>query len=263
MRALLGLSIFAVAAAAAACGGDSVPTSRNIGLFELKDTSDGVGGYVAKPTGKFWNTASGGSLPDSRSPIDTCIDQTYFNDTTTTHLTNQLNAGDTVVFQSSEGMRNMLPDTIPGVLVEYRATAYTPLIPGGDVTWVIPGAAGGIDAETFTANTPKPLILGPIDPLPVDSLHLTWVTGQPDTSAVVIELISVVAPPGGSGHQIFCRLEDTGSFYMNLTLSAKWKAAHATFQTVKAYRFLTTVKSSVAQQLTAEVEFDTVKTTFP
>ena len=129
MRVFFVLSAIAIAVAAA-CSGYDIPKSRLLGVFNVKDTSDGGTGYVVKPTGVFWNS-SNAVLPYSINAPDSCIDTVYRpQDTTTQTLTNQLDAGSPILFQTDLGNGTMTPDTIPGKLITYRyhgpGVAHTP-----------------------------------------------------------------------------------------------------------------------------------------
>jgi hypothetical protein len=164
----------------------------------------------------------------------------------------------------------MTPDTIPNILITYRthgpALDYTP---GANVHFTIPGAPSGFIASTISALTAKRLVLGPIDPNPPDSLHLTWVTGYPGTDAVQLALI--YQSPGSLvyNRQILCSMDDDGSFYVpgpgsSDNMSAKWAAASATAQRVTAFRWVTTFETFGNNGLLLTIaRFDTVKTTFP
>jgi hypothetical protein len=255
--------------AAAACAPDPTPP-RSLGVFNVQDSADGSGGYVMRPTAVFW-AASNVQLPNSQVPAEACLDTVYLPpDTTTQGLPNQLDAGSPLMVQTDLTTGTMTPDTIPNILITYRthgpALAYTP---GANVHFTIPGAPNGFIASTISALTAKRLVLGPIDPNPPDSLHLTWVTGYPGTDAVQIALI--YESPGSLiyNRQILCSMDDDGSFYVpgpgsGDNMSAKWAAASTTAQRVTALRYVTTFETFGANGLLLAIaRFDTVKTTFP
>jgi hypothetical protein len=273
MRILLSLSVVCCIVAAA-CAPEALPTSRQIGVLNIKDTTDGAGGYITRSTGVFW-TARNVTLPSSRSTPDSCIDTTYQPPPTeTASLSNQLDAG-TPIAQASDLATNMLsPDTTWGTLngtpyiklITYRGSAaglaYTP---GADITFTIPGAAGGFPAGTVRALTAKRLILGPIDPNPPpDSMQLTWVQGTPGTTLVQMQLLYNVVIATYPTRQLLCSMYDDGSFWLNKQLTAKWQSGYGKYQKVTAFRFVTTAVSGANSSLVVAIaEFDTVKTTFP
>lgn len=262
MRRLLVLT--AVSALTVAACSPSVPSSRALGVINLKDTTDGAGGYVFKPSGVFWR-ASNVTVPNSAIAPDSCIDAAYTPpDTTTSVLINEnLDAGSPVQVSTSTGVGTMTPDTIPNVIIIYKSLGFIPHVPGTDVTYAIPGAAGGYEAGTIHGQTPKRLDLGPIDPQPADSLYLTWNSDRPGTSAVNIALIYKSSPTGSFDKQILCSLFDDGQFTIIPKQAAEWKKAYPN-QQVAALRWITTFESLANSGLLVAIsEFDTTKTTFP
>jgi len=254
-----------VLTAAAACSTNDIPSSRPLGVFNVKDTSNGAGGYVVKPTGVFWNS-SNAQLPYSINAPDSCIDTlNYPTDTTTQTLKNQLDAGSPILFQTDLSNGTMTPDTIPGKLISYRyhgaGVAHTP---GASIIFSVPGAPGGVPAATQTMITAKRLILGPIDPAPVDSLHLTWGIGQPGVAAVNIYLQYATNGSLTLNRQIICSLYDDGDYWLNQYTAKKWKNASLTQQQVKAFRWITTYSTGSGNLLLLSIsEFDTLKTSLP
>jgi len=255
----------AVVIFADACGAGSPPTSRPLGVFNVVDSSNGAGGYVVKPTGVFWS-ASNLTLPYSGNVPDSCVDTVYFPpvvDTAT--LTNQLDAGPQVSFQTDLGTGVMTPDTIPGKLISYQYHGPgVPHTPGADIIFTIPGAAGGVDAATQHMVTAKRLVLGPVDTAPADSLHLTWLIGQPGLAAVNIYLIYATATSSILNRQIFCQLYDDGDQYLNVFISKKWKNAAQTQQKVTAFRYVTTYTTGSNNLLLLSIsKFDTLRAPLP
>ena len=189
----------------------------------------------------------------------------YPRDTTTAVLYNQLNAGSPIQFQTDLAVGQLLPDTIPNHLIIYRNHGPAALhTPGADIVFTIPGAPGGVDASTLHAVTPKRLILGPVDPNPPDSLHLTWIQGQPGVAAVNFQLIYESVNAAKPDSQILCSLYDDGDAYVSKKTAAPWKAASATYQEVVAFRWVTTYNSTSGNLLLLSYsEFDTTKTTLP
>jgi hypothetical protein len=265
MRVFFVLSAILLAAVAACSSNYDIPSSRPLGVFNVKDTSDGAGGYVVKPTGVFWSS-SNVQLPYSINAPDSCIDTVYYpTDTTTQTLKNQLDAGAAVTFQTDLSNGTMTPDTIPGKLITYRYHgAGVPHTPGANVIFNVPGAAGGIPAATQTMIAAKRLILGPIDPAPADSLHLTWGTGQPGVAAVNIYLLYATSSSPIINRQIICSLYDDGDYWLNQYTAKKWKNAALTQQQVKAFRWVTTYNTGSGNLLLLSIsEFDTLKTSLP
>jgi hypothetical protein len=254
-----------VVIAFAACGNPSnIPTSRALGVFNIKDTTNGAGGYTISPTAVFW-TASNLTLPNSQYIPDSCIDTLYYPpDTTTATLTTQLDAGSPIMVATSLATGSLTPDTIPGKLIVYKdAGAPIAHTPGLNVTFTVPGAAGGVEASTLTAKTAQYLSLGPIDPQPADSLHLTWNLQTPGTTAVNIALLYISGGGSTYNRQILCSLFDDGSYTMGPKTAKGWKDAYPN-QKVQAFRWVTTYNTGSANTLLLGIaEFDTTKTTFP
>jgi len=257
------VSVTALVVIAAACAPSAV-APRKLGVLNLKDTTDGAGGYVIKPQGVFW-TAQNVQLPNSTVPPDSCLETSYSPpDTTTAVLINEnVDAGSPVQVSTSTGIGSMTPDTIPNVIIIYHALGYIPHVPGTDVIYAVPGAAGGFESGTIHGKTPKRLDLGPIDPQPSDSLSLTWNIGVPGTSAVNIALIYQSLHASKPDSQLLCSLYDDGQFEIPPKQAAKWKAAYPN-QQVAALRWITTFESLPNSGLLVAIsEFDTTKTTFP
>jgi hypothetical protein len=258
--------IAASAFIAAACSPTTIP-ARQTGVLNLKDTTDGSGpggGYVVKPQGVFWK-AQNIVIPNSTIVPDSCIDTVYFPpDTSKSHLINSnLDAGSPLQVSTSTGIGTMAPDTIPGVIIIYYALGWISHVPGTDITYTIPGAAGGFESGTIHGKTPTKLLLGPIDPQPADSLYLTWNSDLPGTSAVNIALIYKTPGSGVFDHQILCSLFDDGKATVIPKDAAKWAAAYPN-QKVAALRWITTFETLPKNSLLVAIsEFDTVKTTFP
>jgi hypothetical protein len=254
---------------AAACAPSPTPP-RSLGVFNVNDSTDGAGGYTMRPTAVFWS-ASNVSLPNSQLPPDACIDTVYLPpDTTKQALSGQLDAGSPVQVQTDLTTGQMTPDTIPNVLITYRV--HGPRLgftPGATVHFAIPGAAGGFQASTMSFPTAKRLVLGPIDPTPPDSLHLTWAQGYPGVDAVQVALIYISPGSLTYNRQIVCAMNDDGDFYVPgpqspNNMSLKWKNANSTGQRVTAFRWVTTYTSLGDNGLLLGIStFDTTKTTFP
>lgn len=266
MRVLLGLFAIVIIAAASACSGYDIPKSRLLGVFNVSDTSNGAGGYVVKPTAVFWN-ASNSVLPYSVNVADSCIDALYVApDTGHAMLTGQLDAGSPITYQTDLAVGSMTPDTVPG-LITYRQHGSGVLhTPGANITFTIPGAAGGFPASAQTAITAKRLVLGPIDPNPPDSLHLTWLIGQPGLAAVNIYLIYTTTGTSPKTRQIICNLYDDGDAWVPKKTLTGWKVGSTTTpgQRVRAFRWITTYSNAPNNSLLLTIsEFDTLKTTLP
>ena len=262
MRSVISLSVFLVFAAAA-CG-SNIPSSRNLGVLNVKDTTGGGPGYVVHPTGVFWN-ANNVVIPNSQTVPDSCIDTIYFKpDTTTRHLSSQIDAGSPILVATSTQAAHMTPDTIPGLIVVYKAPpAGLTHTPGTDITFTIPGAPGGFEATAIQAKTASLLSLGPIDPQPADSLHLTWNLQTPGLSAVGIALLYSTTGSINYDRQILCSLYDDGEAWVIKKDAAKWKAGYPN-QTVQAYRWITNFHTGSNNSLLVAIsEFDTVKVTLP
>jgi hypothetical protein len=264
MRALFGLSVIIVFAFAACGSPTNIPTSRNLGVINVKDTSNGGSGYKVFPTGVFW-TASNVNLPNSTVVPDSCIDTVYFPpDTTTRHITTQIDAGSPIHVSTSTAAGDMTPDTIPGVIVIYKGPAAgLTHTPGTNMTFAIPGAPGGFEAVTMAAKTAALLSLGPIDPQPPDSLRLTWNLQTPGTTAVGFSLLYKTTGSLTFNRQVLCSLIDDGEAYVDKKTITKWKNAYPD-QAVQAFRWVTTYQTgSNASLLLAISEFDTVKASLP
>lgn len=265
MRALLGLTT--VLAVAAACA-TNPPQSRQLGIFNSRDTTDGASGYVVKPTAVFWD-ANNVSLPNSTVIPDSCIVDTAYipPDTTTTQLPNQLDAGSPINVSTGTALGTMTPDTIPGVIITYRNhTGGIAHVPGNDITYTVPGAPGGYPATSIQGKTAKVLKLGTIDPNPPagDSLHVTWVLDRVGVTAVNIEFL--YNSTGGSTYNraVLCSLYDDGEFRMDPKATAAWKTGYGNLQKVHAYRWVTTFNPvSDATLMETISRFDTTKTSFP
>ncbi|HUO52301.1 MAG TPA: hypothetical protein VMT93_07270 [Gemmatimonadaceae bacterium] len=264
MRLAVILTAAAAIAAAAACSTQNVPSERNFGVLNIKDTTNGGSGYKISPTGVFW-VASNLALPNSTVVPDSCIDTLYYPpDTTTRTITTGIDAGSPIQFATSTGTGSMTPDTIPGKLVLYKTvgTGVTHT-PGTDVTFAIPGAAGGFEAVNVRAKTAALLSIGPVDPNPVDSIHLTWNLQTPGTTAVNFALLYMYNGSSKYNRQILCSFIDDGDGYVDKKTAAKWKASYPN-QTVQAYRWVTTFVTGSNNSLVEAIsEFDTVKTVLP
>ena len=260
--------VLSVAAPLVALGcSPSLPTTRDLGVINLKDTTDGTGPggqWVFKPQGVFW-VSNNTVIPNSTIVPDSCINQRYVPPDTTTKVLNgtQLDAGSPIQVSTSTGIGTMTPDTIPNVIIIYKSAGFISHNPGTDVTYTVPGAAGGFGAGVIQSKTPKVLQLGPIDSMPADSLTLTWNTGTPGTSAVNIALIYSAAHNSTYDSEILCSLYDDGEFTIQPKQVSGWAAAHG-HQMVAALRWISTFKNVENNNLlVVESEFDTSKTTFP
>ena len=265
MRVLFGLIAFAIVAVAA-CTSTSIPSSRMLGVLNIANAAETAGVTYGKPTGVFWE-ASNVQLPYSLNAPDSCLDTLYFApDTTPATLYNQLDAGSPIAVQTSLGTDQLVPDTISGKLITYRnKTASIPYATGASMTFTVPGgASGGFPAMSTTATLAKRLVLGTIDPQPADSLHLTWGIGQPGTAVVNIYLLYSSVGLTKPNRVVKCALYDDGEFWVNAKLAAKWKIGYGSYQSVNAYRWLTTYTNGPSDALLLTIsEWDTVKTTFP
>ncbi len=281
MRILPGLCALLVIATAA-CP-ESLPSSRPLGVINVSDTSDGTGaggGYIVKPTGVFWQASNLPSLPYSAAAPDACIEKDYVPpDTTTASLTGQLDAGSPIQAQSSLATIDMKPDTVwrvpppnpgsgllPWKLIVYKGpTAGFAHVPGGDIIFTVPGASGGYPSMVTHAVTAKKLILGPIDPKPTDSLHLTWVAGSAgNVAAVNVQLIYSKTSLTVPNRQLICSMRDDGDFWVGTNFASNWAAAYNWYQTANAFRWVTTYTTGPNNTLLLAIaEFDTTKTTFP
>ena len=151
MRALI--SLIAVSVIALVACSTQIPSSRQLGVINIKDTTDGAGGYKIHPTAVFWE-ARNVNLPNSTVTPDTCLDTLYYPpDTTSAVIANQLDAGSPVLEQTPLGtgpVGQMTPDTVPNVLITYRNhTGGFAHAPGNDVLFTVPGAAGGFATSTI------------------------------------------------------------------------------------------------------------------
>jgi hypothetical protein len=249
----------------AACS-ESLPNSRQLGAFDLRDTTDGAGGYVTNPTAVFWQ-ASNFNLANSQVAPDSCLVVRYFPpDTVTAVLSNQLDAGAPIQVQTSLQTANMSKDTLPNGLQVYKSPTFgISHVPGGDVIFTVPGAPGGFPAAVLHAVTPKILVIGPIDTLPTDSLHLTWTAGPAGTKgAVNMNLLFSRNNTTKPDSVIECSMLDDGDFWVNRKIASSWAGANGFYRTVQAFRWITTFNSlSTSSLMAAIARFDTVKTTFP
>ena len=192
MRVFFVLSAL-VLAAIAACSELRHPELRvRSASSTCKDTSDGAGGYVVKPTAVFWN-ASNAQLPYSTNAPDSCIDTIYYRPTRRrSTLTNQLDAG-LADHRSRPTCRNgaMTPDTIPNRLITYRyhGAGVAAHAGRGHHLQRARRDAAASPRRRSTMITAKQLHPRPDRPGAADSLHLTWTIGQPGVAAVNIYLI--------------------------------------------------------------------------
>jgi hypothetical protein len=260
------LVLFAIVAAAAACGsGTTPPSSRPLGVITLNDSSDGAGGYLTSPQAVFWD-ASNITLPASNAPANSCIDTTYVKpDTSHQVIPNQLNAGNTIHFSSTLSTGDLTPDTIPNVQIVYRyhGTGFH-FTPGANVTFTVPGASGGFDAGTIAAITAKKLILGPVPSQPTDSFPLTWTAGTAGTDAVNIYLIYETPTSIVPDRQIICSSDDVGSIMVPKSMAIHWDTAANYYQSVHAFRWVTTFSTTTNNGLLYSYSrFDTTAVPVP
>ncbi len=265
MRSCFRLCSALLFVAAAACGVQNPPTSRNLGVITLTDSSDGAGGYLTSPQAVFWD-ASNVSLPASNAPANACIDTIYIKpDTSHAVVPNQIDAGSPITFVSTSSTGTMTPDTIPNVQIVYRYHGsgfhYTP---GGNITFTIPGASGGFDASTIAGLTAKKLILGPVQSQPTDSFPLTWTPGTQGTDAVNIYLIYETPTSLVPDHQIICSSDDVGQIYVPRAMAVHWDTAANYYQRVTAFRWVTTFATTTNNGLLYTYsKFDTVGVVAP
>jgi hypothetical protein len=232
---------------AAGCSNTSVPTSRALGVITTGDSANGTGLYFTSPTAVFWDAVNI-SLPGSNAPANSCIDTLYFPpDTSHTVIPNQLDAGASIGFTSSVSVGTLIPDTIPGVVIayHYHGPGFQ-YVPGGDITFVVPGAAGGFDASTIVAHTAKKLVgvAVPAQPVPTDSMQLTWVQGTPGADAVNIYMIYEDSTSNVPDRQIICSMDDNGSMYVPIKMTKHWHDAYPYYQAVHAFRFVTSYQTT-------------------
>ncbi|HXY32123.1 MAG TPA: hypothetical protein VEI06_15555 [Gemmatimonadaceae bacterium] len=268
MKSTLGLALILGAGVAGCKSAGDIPTARPVGIFNISAASDNQGGWVMAPTAVFYQ----GALPNinSAGSPDTCLD-TLINlglpeNPGPAQYTNQLDAGSPISINTSLGTQDiMTPDTIPG-LISYKIpnAGVVAYVPGGQVSFAIPGVTNGFPSATFVVTTSAPLTLEEIPPNPTTEFDVTWNAGDANSAVVLHMLYAKGDTATDFNREIFCAVPDNGDKTVNLKLARLWAASNNNLHLVKGYRWKTTFLNTTDNGILLGIaQFNFQKTIFP
>lgn len=249
-----------VAAASLTCREPVEPVgSIQLGLVSAFVAS-ASGEYVVRPEAAFV-LATAAPSADSRSTLDTCLLGPY---DPSFSAPEQVSAGDSIIFTGGATTAILRPVSNP-VYTRYLANPpELAFVPGAEVRFTIPGAAGGFPASTIAALTPDALTtLTPIPNLPseTDPLTLEWEPVGDDSSRVEVLFLYATAGSLTVNQQVVCDWRDDGSGTIRPELLSSWRESETKRAEVTRYRTRqATVGDAVLFLLTT---FDTVPPVVP
>ncbi len=217
------------ALAAAACSKLQEPPSLPTAILHVYAQPGGVGQleavFVGAPPAQF---------PDSRSPGGACQLADLANLPVGT--VSNVDAGDSVAFISDSGTAYLYPTFDPLGNESYvPATSLVRLTPGTAVSFVIPGAAGGFPATSFTAITAAEITQ--LTFLPgSDSMVVTWGPAGDDSSSFEVALQYGTEDATTANRQVLCQWRDGGKGVIPGGLLAEWTTAVVRRIAVSRYR---------------------------
>jgi len=241
-----------------------IPGSRRTGIFTVIKTPQNSETYTASVVGEFY-TDNGqlGVLPNARSATDSCYPPVTFSDSVPAPTVLPfLNAGDSVTLQTGSAIAYLKPDTINSVITYVkRGIDSIPYVPGGVMSFSVPGASGGMSAGTLDLKIAEPIAFTITDPgRNNDSLVVAWnYAGQGDSSAVTAFFQYNLG--NASQSEIFCIWPDRGERWVPANLLTGWRGSST--HRVQGARFRTQFLTNGDQLLYGLSEFKVQKTTFP
>jgi hypothetical protein len=221
----------------AGCSGLGIPEGSPFGFLQvLTRAQSGV--PVTYPQATFLNAVQSG-YPNSRDTANFC----YLSNVSTGGISTQqsLDAGDSVAFTADGGTTYLFPtlDVLGNTSYQPRV-ASVPVTPGSEVSFDIPGAAGGFPQASFSALTPPAIT--EVSPFPTsvalaDSMVVTWGPVGDDSSRIELTLQYGAAGAPTVDRQVLCQWRDDGRQAIAGNLLSEWNSA--SLRRVQMTRFRT------------------------
>lgn len=206
-----------------ACLGSIDPApARNYGFIIMDTRTDGEN-YSTVPLGIFYRSVP--LAPPSSTPRDLCFAGTF--DSTGTVISpslDHLDPGSFIALSVSGSVAEMIPkDSLSAIL--FRPDAPVPFVPGDTAVFE---SEGGADLAAFVirARTAEPFSMDPVGlPAVGASLPLSWTGATTPNSKMIVSLRWENEGEPDTTHQLFCDLEDDGSFSIPPTQLSGWRNA--------------------------------------
>lgn len=206
----------------ACLGGIDPAPGRNYGFIVMDTRSDGES-YSTVPVGIFYRSVPL-SLPDP-TPRDLCFTGTF--DSTGTGISpslDHLDPGSFIAVSVSGSVAEMVAkDSLSAIL--FRPDAPIPFVPGDSVVFE---SEGGADLPPFVlrARTSEPFTMNPVGlPAAGASLPLIWTGATTPNSKMIVSLRWENEDEPDITHQLYCDLDDDGSFSIPSSQVIGWRSA--------------------------------------
>lgn len=206
----------------ACLGGIDPAPGRNYGFIVMDTRSDGEN-YSTVPIGIFYRSVP--LAPPSPTPRDLCFAGTF--DSTRTGINpslDHLDPGSFIAVTVGGSVAEMVPKDSVGAIL-FRPDAPVQFVPGDSAVFE---SEGGADLPPFVirARTAEPFTMNPVGlPAVGASLPLTWTGATTPNSKMIVSLRWENEGDPDITHQLYCELDDDGSFSIPTSQVIGWRSA--------------------------------------
>ena len=256
------LALLGGALALTGCLNTSEPGGPELNYgFVFLETYSADGDFVTDPNAVFYRTRQL-QLPTTNSINDLCLLGQYTGDQTGGQLPPSVSAGSSIDVALGGGSLDLTPlTTAEGTRYVAPVGETIAFTPGDTATVTIPGAEEGfpewtLKAKTAEAFTPQE-VASPQDP---EALQLRWSPAATSLGSKMLVSLRYPSEDGENTLQIYCELNDDGSYDIEPQLSQGWRLAAASEKDVLWARWRITGQGKSGAALlvisTFQVPFD-------
>ena len=244
--------------AASGCQSFDVQNSQ-FGIIFVPTSPVEGGGFTTRPSAFFFE-GTGIRLSSTQVGAEGCFVQDVGSPAQQTFNEIDAGAGVGVSIGAADGV---LTPSMVGAQVQYELPPgqALPFTPGEQITFSIPGAAGGFPARVVSAPTVADFTPAPVT-LPSSTganLQVTWTPASPTPGTAMFYSFRYSADGGNLNREIACVFADDGSGTVEASLLSGLRQSEA--RTIQAQRALTSVErigsavTHITSTLLKSVEF--------